>query len=70
MPNARRKHKSQRRRKRQHSKRNHFNRVLSKTILVFIIVIIAGCIARKPIMSKYYQWKFCNASIRYYCNTN
>lgn len=57
MPNAKRKHKSQRRRKRQHSKRNHFNRVLSKTILVFIIVIIAGCIARKPIMSKYYQWK-------------
>ena len=57
MPNAKTKHKSQRRRKRRYSKRNHFNRVLSKTILVFIVIIIVGCIARKPIMSKYYQWK-------------
>lgn len=56
MPNARTKHKSQRRR-RKHSKRNKFNKILSKTILAFIIVMVAGCILRRPIMSKYYQWK-------------
>ncbi|MDO4299783.1 MAG: VanW family protein [Clostridia bacterium] len=54
MPNAGRKHNYKRRRK---NKRNHFNRILSKTILAFIIAITAGCILRRPVMSRYYQWK-------------
>lgn len=56
MPNAIGKHNSKRRRKRK-NKRNKFNRALIKTILALIIVIITGCILRRPIMSRYYQWK-------------
>ncbi len=56
MPNARGKHNSKRLRKRK-SKRNQFNRILSKTLLAFIIVVIGGCVLRRPIMSRYYQWK-------------
>ena len=54
MPNAKRKHNSKRRKR---NRRNHFNRILIKTILAFILVIIIGCFARRPIMSRYYQWK-------------
>lgn len=54
MPSAKRKHNTKRRRR---NRRNNFNRILSKTILAFIIVIIIGCFARRPIMSRYYQWK-------------
>lgn len=54
MPSAKRKHDTKRRRK---NRRNNFNRILSKTILAFIAVIIIGCFLRRPIMSRYYQWK-------------
>lgn len=54
MPNTRKKHSSRRKRK---NKRNHFSRTLRKTIFALIIIVIIGCIARRPIMSRYYQWK-------------
>lgn len=37
--------------------RKRFNRILSKTLLAFIVVVAAGCFLRRPVMSKYYQWK-------------
>lgn len=54
MPNKRKKHNLKRRKK---IKRNHFNRILSKTIIALILIIIAGCVLRRPVMSRYYQWK-------------
>ena len=54
MPNTRKKHNLKRRKR---NKRNHFNRILSKTIIALILVIIAGCALRRPVMSRYYQWK-------------
>ena len=45
------------RKRRKRNKRKQFIRALSKTIIAFIIVIAAGCLLRRPVMSRYYQWK-------------
>lgn len=54
MPKGNKKHNHKRRRK---SNRHKFNKILSKTIIIIILIIVAGCILRRPVMSKYYQWK-------------
>lgn len=34
----------------------HFNRIFIKILLAFMAVIIAGCVLRRPIADRYYQW--------------
>ncbi len=53
MPNVRTQHKKRRKKR----KNKNFIRVFSKVIIAFLIVIFASCFLRRPLMSRYYQWK-------------